>query len=112
MESYFEDFIPMISHSQPSPMGGYIVTWTDGEVFKGVYIVDTSMQVRIAEAQGTKVRGRFATTPDAPIANNNYIRRLRDAQYFRIIGEPKQSPPQAESQVKYFDAEMTTAPPK
>lgn len=113
MKHFYEPFFTQGLTQTPSgwpPPNQWIYTYGDALEFKGLYIQDTSDQMRIAHAQGIKTRGRFVTAPDVPLSDGMTVRRMSDNVYFKIIGDPKQSPARARAQVKTFEAEITERP--
>ena len=113
MSRYYERFYIQESISVPTgfpPPGDVTFTLGDGADFMGVYIPDSSTEMLVAGAQGFRTRGRFVTAPNVPLRDNTVVRRASDSVFIRIIGDAKQSPEQAVSQVKVFTAEIRERP--
>jgi len=109
LEDYYEKFYIQNWESKPDGFGGLIWGWADGAEFDGVFIQDTSAEMRIAEAQGFKSSGTFATGINVPVTEGDVIRRSKDGVFFKITGTPKYAPEQAGSQFKRMNAGRTEA---
>ena len=112
MKRYYEKFfiqgLVEVPSKFPPPWDLPSFEWGDKEEFEGLYIQDTSTEMMIAASQGIKARGRFATAPNIPVSDGINVRRVSDNAFIRIIGEAKQSPKKAKTQVKTFEAELMT----
>jgi len=110
MEDYYEVFYLQTYSKIPTglpPPFDYEWAFGDGPDFMGAYIQDTSPQLMQASAMGYRATGRFVCDPSIPIRDGDVVRRESDNAYIKIKGQPKVSPPQAESQIKTFIGEIT-----
>jgi hypothetical protein len=105
---YVQEFIKKPTGFPPPFDFEYI--YADGVDIYGLFVQDSSSEMLIAGAQGLRTRGRFATCPNVPLRDGEIVRRESDNVFIRIIGDAKQSPEQAESQIKLFTAEITERP--
>ena len=109
MEDYYEEYYKQEHIWKPTgfpPPFDYELQFGDGTVIKGRFIVDSSTEMMVAGAQGFRTRGRFATSPASELSDGDILRCRRDNIYITVIGDAKQSPTQAESQVKALTAEI------
>jgi hypothetical protein len=113
MHDYYKKFYMQEYVKVPSgfpPPGDFDYVLSDGTDIYGVFIQDSSSEMLVAGAQGLNTRGRFATRPNVPLRDGEIIRRESDNVFIRIIGDAKQSPEQAESQIKLFTGEIIERP--
>ena len=108
IKDYFEEHCLQEKTFAPSgfpPPDDKVCKHVDGAEVRGLFVQSQSDNVIVASARGIKTRGRFAAPPDAPLSDGDVVRRKRDGLLIRIIGDPIQSPAQAESSFKTFAAE-------
>lgn len=74
--------------------GGYVTTWTEGAVFDAAIVFDTSIQARVAEAQGVTSRYTVTTKKNMHLEYHDVFRRNSDGKIFRVTsdGDDKYSP--------------------
>ncbi|MCL2816122.1 MAG: hypothetical protein FWD23_16130 [Oscillospiraceae bacterium] len=107
MSDYYEKFYIQQWLPKPGGFDGEIFGWSDGAEIRGLFIQDTSKEMRIAEAQGVNSLGTFATDINAAIKEGDVIRRESDNAYFRITGVSVKSPVPAMVQIQRMNAERT-----
>lgn len=68
----------------PDGMGGYVVTWNDGAQFRAAIVKDSTMQGRIAEAQGVTEVYTVTVDKSLPLDFHDVFRRDSDGAIFRV----------------------------
>ena len=73
--------------------GGYMKQWTEGLHFNAAVILDDSVQMRAAQAQG--VVGNYTVTFEKNIRLpwHTVFRRVADGQIFRVTSKDEATPP-------------------
>lgn len=92
--------------------GGYIPTWTDGAEFYAAITYDTSMQARIAEAQGVKNLYTVTTRKAMNLQYHDVFRRAEDGKVFRVTsdGDDNKTPATAGLNMRQVTAEEYELP--
>lgn len=72
---------------QDDGYGGYTTTWTDGATFKAAIVLNSSLEARIAEAQGVKNVYTITTSKAITLKQNDVIKRNEDEKIFRITSD-------------------------
>ena len=93
--------------------GGFIRTWTDGASFEAAITFDTSIEARVAEAQGVHSLYTVTTPRNVVLQYHDYFRRERDGKLFRVTsdGDDKYTPASAGLDMRQVTAEEITALP-
>ena len=96
----------------PDGYGGYIPTWTNGVTFDAAIVLDTSMQARIAEAQGVTGIYTVTTRKAMNLQYHDVFRRVSDGKIFRVTsdGDDKKTPPSAGLNMRQVSAEEWSLP--
>ena len=87
--------------------GGYIATYTDGAEFDAAIVFDTSVEARVAEAQGVTSRYTVTTSRSMVLEYHDVFRRIRDGKLFRVTsdGDDKYTPKSAGLDMRQVTAE-------
>lgn len=87
--------------------GGYISTYTDGAEFQAAIVFDTSIEARVAEAQGVTSRYTVTTSRKMVLEYHDVFRRVRDGKLFRVTsdGDDKYTPKSAGLDMRQVTAE-------
>ena len=87
--------------------GGYYSTYTEGVTFQAAITYDTSMQARIADAQGVKNLFTIYTRKEMVLDYHDVFRRISDGKAFRVTGDSNdnKTPPSAALNLRYVTAE-------
>lgn len=90
--------------------GGFTTTWTDGAEFDAACVFDSSMQARIAEAQGVKALYTITTAKNVNLQYHDVFKRLSDNKIFRVTsdGDDKKTPNSASLNMRQVTAEEFT----
>jgi hypothetical protein len=105
-----EDCTIIDKKTQPDGRGGVITTWEDGAEIKAAIVLDTSMQARVAEAQGVKALYTITTAKSVLLQYHDVLRRERDGKVFRCTsdGDDKATPASAVLNMRQVTAEEYT----
>ena len=92
--------------------GGVKTTWTEGAEFEAAITFDTSMQSRIADAQGVSSRYTVTTRKSLTLEYHDVFRRSRDGKIFRVTsdGDDKYTPASASLNMRQVTAESYDLP--
>ena len=92
--------------------GGYTTTWTEGAEFDAAIVFDTSIQARVAEAQGVTSRYTVTTKKNMHLEYHDVFRRDRDGKIFRVTsdGDDKYTPESASLDMRQVTCEEFTLP--
>ena len=87
--------------------GGYIATYADGAEFQAAIVFDTSVEARVAEAQGVTSRYTVTTSRSMVLEYHDVFRRVRDGKLFRVTsdGDDKYTPKSAGLDMRQVTAE-------
>lgn len=93
--------------------GGFVNTWVDGAGFKAAIVFDTSMQARVAEAQGVYSLYTVTTPRNVVLQYRDIFRRTRDNKLFRVTsdGDDKYTPASTSLDMRQVTAEELTSLP-
>ena len=92
--------------------GGYVTTWTEGAEFDAAIVFDTSIQSRLAEAQGVSSRYTVTTGRNLTLEFHDVFRRNGDGKIFRVTsdGDDKYTPQSASLDMRQVTAEEWNLP--
>lgn len=87
--------------------GALITEWVDGAEFLAAITYDTSIQARVAEAQGVKDLITVTTSRAITLDYHDVFRRVSDGQTFRVTskGENNKTPTSASLDMRQVSAE-------
>lgn len=87
--------------------GGFTERWTDGAAFDAAIVLDSSMQARIAAAQGVTGLYTVTTGKAVNLQYHDVFRRVRDGKIFRCTsdGDDKKTPASASLNMRQVQAE-------
>lgn len=96
----------------PDGRGGMITSWTDGAQFNAAITLDSSMQARIAEAQGVTSLYSVVTNKAVNLQYHDVFRREEDGKIFRVTsdGDDKKTPESANLNMRVVTAEEWALP--
>lgn len=67
--------------------GGFITTWIEGASFKCAVVFDTSMEARLADAQGVTSRYTVTIPKRLMLEYHDVFKRLSDGKTFRVTSD-------------------------
>lgn len=87
--------------------GGYKNTWEEGATFKAAIVFDTSIQARIAQAQGVQNMYTITTSRALILDYHDIFKRVKDNKLFRVTsdGDDKLTPRSASLDMRQVSAE-------
>ena len=93
--------------------GGWRNEWADGPEFKAAITFDTSIQARIAQAQGVQNMYTITTSKALTLDYHDVFKRLSDNKLFRVTsdGSDKRTPESASLDMRQVTAEEISALP-
>lgn len=97
----------MDKRTTPDGRGGVVTSWEDGAEIEAAIVFDSSMQARVAEAQGVKALYTVTTTKSVNLQYHDIFRRNRDGKIFRVTsdGDDKHTPVAASLDMRQVTAE-------
>lgn len=112
LDNAMEKCVLLDKTTAPDGRGGYIPTWTDGAEFYAAITFDTSMQSRIAEAQGVKSLYTVTTRKAMNLQYHDVFRRTEDGKIFRVTsdGDDNKTPATAGLNMRQVTAEEYEIP--
>lgn len=92
--------------------GGFITAWADGATFSAAITYDSSLQARVAEAQGTTALYTVTTRKAVNLQYHDVFRRESDKKIFRVTsdGDDKHTPDSAGLNMRQVNAEEWELP--
>jgi hypothetical protein len=107
-----DDYILLNKVRVDDGIGGYDTQYTDGVPIKGAMVFDTSIQARIADAQGVSSVYTLTTKKNIVLEYHDVLRRVRDGKIFRVTsdGDDKYTPPSATLNMRQVTCEEWTLP--
>lgn len=96
----------------PDGYGGYTVAWQDGATFNSAITFDTSIEARLAEANGVTSTYTVTTEKNVHLEYHDVFRRNSDKKIFRVTsdGDDKFTPNSASLNMRQVTAEEWTLP--
>lgn len=112
LDSAMEPCVLLDKHTVSDGYGGYIITWSQGAEFNAAIVLDTSIEARLAAAQGVKDVYTITTRKAMSLAFGDAFQRLSDGQTFRVTsdGTDKKTPPSATLDMRQVTAEKWSLP--
>ena len=92
--------------------GGFTSTYTDGASFSAAITFDTSVEARIAQAQGVTSRYTVTTAKNVVLNYHDVFKRSSDNKIFRVTsdGDDKYTPDSASLNMRQVTAEEWSLP--
>lgn len=112
LESAMETCVMLDKTTVPDGYGGYISNWASGAEFKAAIVLDTSIQAKIAEAQGVTGIYTVTTKKSMNLQYHDVFQRLTDNKIFRVTsdGDDKKTPSSAGLNMRQVSAEEWSLP--
>lgn len=92
--------------------GGETTAWVDGATFQAAITFDSSMEARIAQAQGVRSMYTVTTQKSKVLEYHEVFRRSRDGKIFRVTsdGDDKFTPDSATLNMRQVTCEEWEIP--
>ena len=110
LDNAFENFTIVNKSVVDDGYGGVTTTWTDGATIKGAMVLDTSAEMRTAQAMGSKSAYTLTVRKSIELDYHTVLRRQSDSQIFRLTSntDDKKTPPTATLDMRQYTAEEWT----
>ena len=107
LSEFMEPFVLVEKRRVSDGRGGYVVEWEDGAEFNAAVTYNTSVQGKIAQAQGVKDLITVTTSRALALDYHDVFRRVSDGQVFRVTskGENNKTPQSAGLDMRQCSAE-------
>lgn len=108
-----EDYTILDKTTVDDLIGGYSTKYVDGAKIQGAMTFDTSLQARVAGAQGVSSVYTFTTKKNVILQFHDVLRRESDKKIFRVTsdGDDKYTPSSARLNMRQVNCEEWTIPP-
>ena len=83
-EAMMEDCVILNKVRTSDGMGGWTTAWTNGASFKAAILKNSTLDARIAEAEGIKELYTVTVEKEHPLEFMDVFRRVSDNQTFRV----------------------------
>lgn len=96
----------------PDGYGGFSTVWVDGAVFDAAITFDSSLEARVADAQGVTSLYTVTTTRSVVLQYHDVFVRERDGKVFRVTsdGDDRYTPASASLNMRQCSAEEWEIP--
>lgn len=109
-DGYGENII-LDKTTQNDGEGGVITVWTEGAHFFAAVMLDNSIEMRTAQAQGVQGNYTVTTEKNVRLPWHTVFRRIADGQVFRVTSKDEQAVPSGASfQTRIITAEEWELP--
>ena len=81
--------------TQSDGFGGYYSQWLEGAEFNAAIVFDTSIQARVADAQGVKSVYTVTVDRGMRLDYHDVFKRLSDGKVFRVTSKDDKSTPKS-----------------
>ena len=107
LNEFSEACVLMEKRRVPDGRGALVTEWTEGAEFQAAITYDTSVQAKVAEAQGVKDLIKVMTQKGITLEYHDVFRRVSDGQTFRVTskGENNKTPASASLDIRQVSAE-------
>lgn len=107
MEDFAETCTLMVKTRRSDGEGGWVTVWEEGETFRAAITHDSTINARVAEAEGMSSTYTVTTEKGQPLDFHDVFRRESDGQVFRVTsdGTDKMTPDRASFDVSQVAAQ-------
>ena len=108
----FETFTVINKAVVDDGMGGTTTVWADGATVQGAMVLDSSVQMKVAQALGSKGAYTFTVKRSTELDYHTVLRRESDKALFRLTSntDDKKTPDGAGLDMRQYTAEEFTLP--
>lgn len=112
LDDFTFDCVMLDKVSVPDGSGGFEIQWTQGAEFQAAITYDSSMQARIAEAQGVKALYTITTARNINLQYHDVFKRDTDGKVFRVTsdGDDNKAPESGTLNMRQVNAEEWSLP--
>ena len=107
LDDAYENFTVINKSVIDDGYGGTTTTWTDGATIKGAIVMDSSTQMKVAQAMGVTSIYTLTVRKDVELDYHTVIRRESDGKIFRLTSnsDDKKTPASAGLNMRQYSAE-------
>lgn len=105
IDAFKESCILMERVRVPDGEGGWTTQWAEGLTFDAAIVLDSSMNARIAEAEGVTALYTVTTDRNVEMVFHDVFKRQSDGQVFRVVKVNDSTPDVATFQFNQYQAE-------
>lgn len=87
LDEAFEDYVMLDRITSDDGYGGTDVTWKDGATIQGAMVFNSSLQARVAGANGVTSLYTLTTRKNVSLEYHDVIKRVRDNKIFRVTSD-------------------------
>lgn len=112
LEKAYEDFTVINKSVVDDGYGGVVTTWTDGAKIRGAIVLDSSAEIKIAQAAGYRSVYTLTVHKDVELDMHTVIRRESNGVIFRLTNnsDDKKTPDSASLNMRQYSAEEWSLP--
>ena len=112
LDEAYEEYVLLNKVRTDDGYGGYVTEWQDGVSIQGAMVFNSSMEARLAEAQGVKSVYTLTTKRNVTLEFHDVLRRTRDGKIFRVTsdGDDKYTPASASLDMRQVNCEEWALP--
>lgn len=113
LDDAMESCVLLNKQTSTDAYGGFVNTWVDGASFNAAIVFDTSIEARVAQAQGVHSLYTVTTPRNIVLQYHDIFRRARDGKLFRVTsdGDDKHTPSSTDLDMRQVTAEEITVLP-
>lgn len=107
LDEAMEAFTILDRHTTDDGYGGVITEYVDGAQIQGAMVLDTSNQMKVAQALGSTSAYTFTVRKNIELDYHTVLRRESDGQIFRLLSntDDKKTPQSAGLNMRQYFAE-------
>ena len=107
IDAFKETCVLMEKTRVPDGEGGWTTSWAEGARFQAAIVMDTTLNARVAEAEGMMAVYTVTTDRSLPLDFHDVFKRVRDGKTFRVTSDStdKETPEVASFQFHQVNAE-------
>lgn len=112
LDNAFEDFVVIDKIVVDDGYGGTTTRWTEGITIQGAIVLDTSTQMRMAQAMGVTSAYTLTVRRATALDYHTVLKRKSDNKLFRLTSDTddKKTPQSAMLDMRQYTAEEFTLP--
>lgn len=107
LENAYENFTIINKSTVDDGYGGITTVWSDGATIKGVMVLDSSTQMKIAQAAGVTSIYTLTVKKSVLLDFHTILRRVSDNKIFRLTSDTddKKTPDPVSLDMRQYSAE-------
>ena len=107
LDEAFQNFTILNKSIVEDGYGGTTTVWEDGATIQGAIVLDSSTQMKIAQAMGVTAAYTLTVNKSVELDYHTVLRRESDGQIFRLTSDTddKKTPKSASLDMRQYSAE-------